>query len=63
MSKFIDQNDRRMAINEIQRNRNLNAHDQQSEITLAQVRAYFPKCLEVIEFIERQCLDALPDKL
>ena len=63
LSKFIDQDGRRMAINEIQRNRNLNAHDQQSEITLAQVRTYFPKCLEVIDFIERQCLDALPDKL
>ena len=63
LSKFIDQNGRRMAINEIQRNRNLNAHDQQSEITLEQVKAYFPKCIEVIDFIERQCLDALPDKL
>ena len=63
LSKFIDQNGRRMAINEIQRNRNLNAHDQQSEITLEQVRTYFPKCLEVIDFIEKQCLDALSDKL
>lgn len=56
LSAFIDRNDRRTAINEIQRNRNLNAHDQQSEITLAEVRAYLPKCVEVIDFIENQCL-------
>lgn len=56
LSEFLDQNDRRAAINEIQRNRNLNAHDQQSEITLAEVKAYLPKCIEVIDFIENQCL-------
>ena len=56
LSDFLDQNDRRTAINEIQRNRNLNAHDQQSEITLAEVRTYLPKCVEVIDFIENQCL-------
>lgn len=56
LNEFLDQNDRRTAINEIQRNRNLNAHDQQSEITLAEVKAYLPKCLEVIDFIENQCL-------
>ena len=55
LSAFLDQNDRRTAINEIQRNRNLNAHDQQSEITLAEVKAYLPKCIEVIDFIENQC--------
>ena len=38
LSEFIDGNGRRRAINEIQRHRNLNAHDQQSEITLAEVR-------------------------
>lgn len=56
LSAFLDQNGRRTAINEIQRHRNLNAHDQQSEITLAEVRAYLPKCVEVIDFIENQCL-------
>lgn len=55
LSAFLDQNDRRTAINEIQHNRNLNAHDQQSEITLAEVKAYLPKCVEVIDFIENQC--------
>ena len=58
LNDFLDENDprRRTAINAIQRNRNLNAHDQQSEITLAEVRAYLPKCVEVINFIENQCL-------
>ena len=56
LSEFIDRNDRRTAINEIQHHRNRNAHYQQSEITLAEVRAYLPKCVEVIDFIENQCL-------
>ena len=56
LSVFINRYDRRNAINEIMRNRNLSAHDQQTAISLAEVREYLPKCLEVIDFIENQCL-------
>ena len=56
LSQFLDNNGRRMAVNEIMRNRNLNAHDQQTAISLSEVREYLPKCVEVIDFIENQCL-------
>lgn len=59
LSAFIDQNGRRAAIDEIHRNRNLSAHGNQSTITLTEVRALLPKCVEVIDFIESQCLSAL----
>lgn len=56
LSAFIDQNGRRFAIGEIHRNRNRSAHGNQSEITLTEVRAHLLKCVEVVEFIESQCL-------
>ena len=58
LSVFISQNDRKDAIDKIQLNRNLSAHGNQSAITLTEVRAHLPKCVEVIDFIESQCLSA-----
>lgn len=59
LSAFVDNNGWRNAINEIMRNRNLNAHDQQTAISLAEVREYLPKCVAVIDFIENQCQNDL----
>ena len=56
LSAFINRNGRKDAIDKMQRNRNQSAHGNQSAITLDEVRADLPKCVEVVEFIESQCL-------
>jgi hypothetical protein len=52
---FLDSNGRREAINSIMKNRHEIAHGKYSGITLVQIRNYFDKAVEVVEFIENQC--------
>ena len=52
---FLEADGKREAIDAIISNRHRIAHGQDSTITLAQVRDYLTKSVEVIEFIENQC--------
>jgi hypothetical protein len=51
----LDENGRREAIDSIIANRHLIAHGKDSGITLARVKEYLEKSIEVLEFIETQC--------
>ena len=53
---FIGLNGRREAIDTIMKNRNSIAHGGQSVISVSDVRKYLAKGVEVIDFIENQCL-------
>ena len=53
---FMADDDRQSAINTIVSQRNLIAHGEQSSISPAQLRAHLEKAVEVIDFIENQCL-------
>lgn len=52
---FISDGGRKDAIDGIMSNRHLIAHGRDAGITVARVRDYLEKCVEVVEFIERQC--------
>lgn len=54
---FLDQNGRRDAIDSAMANRHQIAHWGYSGITVARVRDYLDKSIEVIDFIENQCSD------
>ena len=54
--QFLAQDDRRAAINTVMAQRNRIAHGRQSTISPAQLQAYLVKFVEVIDFIENQCL-------
>ena len=56
LRSFLARNDRQSAINTIVSQRNLIAHGEQSSISPAQLRAHLEKIVEVIDFIEDQCL-------
>ena len=56
LEEFASINGRREAINSIIANRHEIAHGRNSGITLAQVRGYLDKAVEVLEFIENQCI-------
>jgi len=51
----MEQNGRKEAIDSIMANRHRIAHGRDSGITVARVRAYLDRCVEVVEFIEAQC--------
>ena len=53
---YVDDKGRKEAINSIMKNRHEIAHGKYSGITVAQIRAYLDKAVEVVEFIENQCL-------
>jgi hypothetical protein len=55
LEAFIDDNGRKEAINSIIGNRHLIAHGKISNISLAQIKAYIAKSVEVMDFIEAQC--------
>ena len=54
--RFLSKDGRSAAINTVITQRNHIAHGRQSTISPAQLRAYLAKCVEVIDFIENQCL-------
>lgn len=55
LDAFVDSNGRREAINSIMKNRHEIAHGKYSGITMAQIKDYLDKAVEVIDFIESQC--------
>lgn len=52
---FVDQDGRREAIDSIMQNRHQIAHGEDSGVTIARVREYLDKSVNVIEFLENQC--------
>jgi hypothetical protein len=55
--EFLADNDRQAAINTVVSQRNLIAHGEQSAISPAQLKSHLEKIVEVVEFIENQCLE------
>lgn len=55
LEAFMQQNGRKEAIDSIMANRHRIAHGRDSGITVARVREYLDKSVEVVEFIEAQC--------
>ena len=53
---FVEDNGRKEAIDSIMANRHLIAHGKNSGITLVRIRDYLDKAIEVIDFIETQCV-------
>lgn len=54
LTKFVDSNGRRDAIDSIMSNRHLIAHGRDSAITIARVDLYFKKIIEVVEKVEEE---------
>lgn len=55
LKAFVDEDGRKEAINSIMANRHLIAHGKTSNITVAQLKEYLDKAIEVVDFIESQC--------
>jgi len=55
LEDLLNSDGNREALDAIISNRNLIAHGQNSNITLAQIKTYVAKCERVIELIEQQC--------
>jgi len=56
LKEFVNDNGRREAIDSIMANRHRIAHGDTSTISLVQIKEYFKKAIEVVDFIEAQCL-------
>ena len=57
---FMSYEGRGAAIDTIMRQRNLIAHGRASNITMAQIAEYLPKCVAVVEFLEDKLLRQSP---
>lgn len=55
LETFLAENGRKDAIDSIMANRHLIVHGGDSGITLARVKEYLQRCVEVIDFLEFQC--------
>ena len=55
LEEFLGENGRKDAIDAIIANRHRIAHGQDTGITVARVKEYLEKCIQVLEFIEVQC--------
>ena len=55
LRQFLEEENRKEAIDTIMSNRHLIVHGRDSSITVARVVSYLDKCVEVVEFIEGQC--------
>jgi hypothetical protein len=55
LSTFVDDEGRRDAIDSIMSNRHLIAHGAHSGITIARLRQFFEKSVDVVMFLEKQC--------
>ena len=53
--KYVNDKGRREAIDAIMSNRHRIAHGNTSTITVVQIKEYFKKAVEVVDFIENQC--------
>lgn len=52
---FLGREGRKDAIDSVMANRHPIAHGQDSAITVVRVQEYLDKCIQVVEFIEKQC--------
>lgn len=57
LESFVEDNGRKEAINSIMSNRHKIAHGENSNITIARLKDWFQKSIEVVEFIEQQTLE------
>jgi hypothetical protein len=55
LRSFLEQDGRKDALDSIMSNRHQIAHGKDSGVSLARVKTYFYKGIDVIDFIERQC--------
>lgn len=55
LTLYVDSDGRRDAIDSIIANRHLIAHGKNAGITLARLKEYLAKAIEVLEYIEEQC--------
>ena len=55
LESFLNDSGRKDAIDAVISNRHQIAHGRYSGITLVRVKDYLENCVQVIEFIERQC--------
>ena len=55
---FINRNQRGDALRAVMDNRHNIAHGRQSTISVNQVAGYLTKCVDIIDFIESQCLSS-----
>lgn len=55
LESFLASEGRREALNSIMTNRHQIAHGRDSDITIPRVRDYLKKCVEIVDFLERQC--------
>jgi len=55
LSVFANEDGRKDALDSIMANRHLIAHGKRSDITMARVKEYLGKSIELIEFVEEQC--------
>lgn len=55
LADFASDEGRKDAVNSIMSNRHLIAHGKQSDISMARVKEYLRKSIELIELIEEQC--------
>lgn len=55
LETYLDGNFRKDSINAIMTNRHLIAHGKNSNITIAEVKRYLERLVEIADFLERQC--------
>jgi hypothetical protein len=55
LTNYLDDNGRKEAINAIMKNRHKIAHGEKSDIGYHQLKSYFNKAIEVVDFIEILC--------
>ena len=55
LETFVDEDGRREAIDSIMQNRHHISHGKDSGITIARLRPYLNKAVEVLDFVEVQC--------
>lgn len=55
LESFLASEGRRDALNSIMSNRHQIAHGRDSDITIPRVKDYLKKCVEIVDFLERQC--------
>jgi hypothetical protein len=55
LEHYLGSDDRAEALDSIMNNRNLIAHGRSSGITITQVSNHLRRCVDIVEFIEKQC--------
>jgi hypothetical protein len=60
LDEYVSQDGRKEAIEAIMNNRHKIAHGEDSGITILRIKEYLPKIVQVVEFMELQCLPNTP---